>query len=185
METNSTPIITEASVWAVIWGRCSAVSLTPGYWPSLPNTMSWVSQIGFLPNYRTSDHVYTLHTLINKHVQQKNKGNIFSCFIDFKKAFDSIWNEGLNDKILQRGAGGNIYDIIKSMYSGNKCEIKIDNKRTEFFTQGCSLSPTLFNIYISGVGSVCSPWPLSTWQRNLISRSIQMTWSCCHPQSRG
>ncbi len=28
------------------------------------------SQIGFLPNYRTTDHIYTLHTLINKHVKQ-------------------------------------------------------------------------------------------------------------------
>ncbi len=28
------------------------------------------SQIGFLPNYRTTDHIYTLHTLINKHVKR-------------------------------------------------------------------------------------------------------------------
>ncbi len=28
------------------------------------------SQIGFLSNYRTTDHIYTLHTLINKHVKQ-------------------------------------------------------------------------------------------------------------------
>ncbi len=28
------------------------------------------SQIGFLPNYRTTDHIYTLHTLINRHVKQ-------------------------------------------------------------------------------------------------------------------
>ena len=47
------------------------------------------SQIGFLPNYRTSDHIYTLHTLIEKHVNQE-KGKIYACFIDFKKAFVSI-----------------------------------------------------------------------------------------------
>ncbi|XP_041094647.1 seizure protein 6 homolog [Polyodon spathula] len=37
------------------------------------------SQIGFLPNHHTSDHIYTLHTLINKHVHHKDKRKILSC----------------------------------------------------------------------------------------------------------
>ncbi len=52
-------------------------------------------QIGFMPKQRTSDHIYTLHTLIQKHVQQKKQGKIFGCFIDFQKAFDSVWHNGL------------------------------------------------------------------------------------------
>ena len=112
------------------------------------------SQIGFLPKCRTSDHIYTLHTLIDIHVNQNNT-KIYACFIDFQKAFDSIWHEGLLYKILESGVGGKIYDIIKSMYAGNKCSIRIGNKRTHSFTQsrgvkqGCNLSPTLFNIYIN------------------------------------
>ncbi len=112
-------------------------------------------QTGFLPNYRTSDHIYTLHTLINEHVHQKKGGKIFACFIDFKKAFDSIWHKGLLFKILLSGIGGKTYDLIKCMYKHNKCAVKIHNQRTEYFTQGrggkqgCSLSPTLFNIYIN------------------------------------
>ena len=49
------------------------------------------SQIGFLPNHRTSDHIYTLDALVDKYINQ-NKTKIFACFIDFKKAFDSIWS---------------------------------------------------------------------------------------------
>ncbi len=41
-------------------------------------------QIGFLPKCRTSDHIFTLQTLIDKYVHQ-NKGKIFACFIDFRK----------------------------------------------------------------------------------------------------
>lgn len=112
-------------------------------------------QIGFLPNHRTTDHIYTLHTLINENVNQTKNGKIFACFIDFKKAFDSIWHEGLYYRLLQSGVGGKVYDLIKSMYSDNKCAVKIGDKHTEFFTQnrgvrqGCGLSPTLFNIYIN------------------------------------
>ena len=117
------------------------------------------SQIGFLPNYRTSDHIFTLHTLIDKYINQ-NKTKIFACFVDFQKAFDSIWHEGLLSKLLESGIGGKTYNIIKTMYSKNQCAIKIGNKRTEFFTQGrgvrqgCPLSPTLFNIYINELATV-------------------------------
>ncbi len=89
-------------------------------------------QISFLPKCRTSDHIFTLQTLIDKYVHQ-NKGKIFDCFIDFKKAFDSIWHEGLYLKLLDRGIGGKFYDLIKSMYTASQCAVKIGNQRTEFF----------------------------------------------------
>ena len=107
-----------------------------------------------LPNYRTTHHIFTLNTLIDNQIN-KNKSKIFSCFVDFKKAFDSIWHEGLLYKLLESGIGGKTYDIIKSMYTNTKCAVRIGQKHTEFFhqkrgvRQGCSLSPTLFNIYIN------------------------------------
>ena len=58
-----------------------------------------------------------LHTLIDKQVNQ-NKGKISSCFVDFKKAFDSICHKGLFYKL---SIGGKTYDVIKSMYTKNKC----------------------------------------------------------------
>ena len=46
-------------------------------------------------------------------------------------------------------------DLLISMYSNDKSEVKIGNKLTESFTchagvkQGCMLSPTLFNFSLS------------------------------------
>ena len=100
-------------------------------------------QIGFLPNYRTTDHVFTLHTLIDNQTNQ-NKGKVFSCFVDFKKAFDSIWHEGLLYKLMESGVGGKTYDIIKSMYTNNKCAVKIGKKHTHFFTQGRGVRPVSY-----------------------------------------
>ncbi len=42
-------------------------------------------QIGFMPKQRTSNHIYTLHTLIQKYVHQTKQGTFFGCFIDLKK----------------------------------------------------------------------------------------------------
>ena len=66
-------------------------------------------------------------TLIEKQTNQ-NEGKVFSCFVDFKKAFDSIWHEGLLYKLMESGVGGKTYDIIKSMYTNNKCAVKIGKK---------------------------------------------------------
>ena len=45
------------------------------------------AQIGLKANCRTSDHILTLKTLINKHVKRKNEKNVFACF---RTAYDSI-----------------------------------------------------------------------------------------------
>ena len=52
------------------------------------------SQIGFLPTNRTADHVLALRTLLVKCVHHHNEKN-YACFVDFKKAFDLVWHDGL------------------------------------------------------------------------------------------
>ena len=51
------------------------------------------SQIGFLENYRTTDDIFSLKTLINKCTKGVRNGKVYSCFIDLKKAYDSVWHE--------------------------------------------------------------------------------------------
>ena len=47
-------------------------------------------QIGFQKKCRTSDHMFILKCLIDKY--KKGKKELFLCFVDFKKAFDSVWH---------------------------------------------------------------------------------------------
>ena len=104
------------------------------------------NQIGFLPGHRTTDHIYTLHTLINKHVKNLK---ILACFVDFKKAFDSLAYRIILQTYRER-CRGKVLDVIKSMYSNNKCSVKIGRQlfaQKRGVRQG--LSPTLFNIYIN------------------------------------
>ena len=67
--------------------------------------ISHPSQIVFLRGYRTTDHIFTVGAMINKHVTNSNKGKLYCCFVDFQKAFDSIWHKGLLRILLKSKIG--------------------------------------------------------------------------------
>ena len=111
------------------------------------------NQIAFSENMRTSDHIFVMKTLIDKYARSKTP--LYACFVDFRKAFDSIWRKGLLLKALQNNIRGNIFNILETMYTNTSVCVKIGNKRTDYFPtnkgvkQGDVLSPFLFNLYIN------------------------------------
>ena len=58
------------------------------------------NQIGFQKNCRTSDHILTLKSLVKKYVTVGEK-KLYACFVDFEKAFDTVWHKGLFKKFTQ------------------------------------------------------------------------------------
>ena len=117
------------------------------------------NQIGFRRNHRTADHLLTLRTIVKKYVTIGKK-KLFACFVDFKKAFDSVWHDGLFYKIKKAGISGNILELIFNIYMNTKCAVKQNNAITDFFDytkgvrQGCPLSPNLFNIYVNDIFNI-------------------------------
>ncbi len=126
-----------------------------------------VNQIGFKKSSRTSDHVLTLKAIIDKFVNKLPRGNLYSCFVDFKKAFDSISRRALFYKMLKVGIGGNFVNTIMDMYSEVYFCVKTGSGYTTDFAstqgvkQGCILSPTLFNLYLHDLPDIfdssCDP----------------------------
>ena len=113
-------------------------------------------QIGFTEKNRAPDHIFTIRALSNKYVQD-NQGRLFTCFIDFRKAFVTVWHDGLFFKLQQLGVNGNFLLTLKDIYRKTQCAVKIGDKLTQFFPckqgvrQGDPLSPILFNIFINDI----------------------------------
>ena len=102
--------------------------------------------------------MFILRTLMEKF--KKSKKTLFMCFIDFKKAFDTVWHSGLLFKLIQSGVSSKFYGVIKSMYKHAQLTVQCGQRLTPSFTsktgvrQGDNLSPTLFNLFISDIPSL-------------------------------
>ena len=135
-------------------------------------------QFGFRTNHRTTDSIFILKSLISKYVN-KNKDKIYACFVDLRRAFDSLWHNGLRYKLIKDGLGRKLLNVISDMYSSCESAVKFDHKISNFFElergvkQGDSLSPTLFNCFINDMHQIfdqtCQPLVLQNSEISSLS----------------
>ena len=135
-------------------------------------------QFGFRDDYRTHDAIFSLRSMVN-HYKNVNKKPVFSCFVDFSKAFDSVNRTALAYKLGNIGIKGNMLKLFQDMYSsasyiiksGGNFSIPISSKLG--VKQGCNLSPLLFNIFINDIHSIfdqnCKALNMDNWKVNSLS----------------
>ena len=85
------------------------------------------NQAGFRAGYSTCDHVFSLHALIE--ILKAKKQKLFCSFIDFSKAFDSVWRVGLWSKLLKKNINGKFFRIVFNMYQGIKSCISFNGSQ--------------------------------------------------------
>jgi hypothetical protein len=76
------------------------------------------NQGGFRKGYSTTDNLFVIYMLIS--IMKNKKKKLYCAFIDFAKAFDTIWRKGLWHKLFGNEINGKMYKVIFNMYSGIK-----------------------------------------------------------------
>ncbi len=108
---------------------------------------------GFKKDSRTTDNIFVLSSLIECSKIQKKP--LYVCFVDFKRALDCVRREFMFFKLLSKGYGSKVLDLIMDMYSKTKSYVKWEGKLSPSFldnlgvAQGGILSPYLFNSFLS------------------------------------
>ena len=108
-------------------------------------------QIGFSKGSHTSDHMFVLKTLIDQYTQQCSK-HVYTCFVDFHKAFDTVWHIGLLYKLRNSGVSDLFYNVIKNMYENTLLSVKVNNTYlTDNFQSfvGVRQGENLIQLYLS------------------------------------
>ena len=108
-------------------------------------------QVGFRRQHSTTNHLVTLRIIVEE--CRNDKSNLFCCFVDFRKAFDTVprnnlWNrfEELKVPFELRAAVIRLYENVIVKFKSNEGWSR-DIKCNIGFKQGFPVSPTLFGIY--------------------------------------
>ena len=113
------------------------------------------SQYGFRPGRGTVDAIFIVRQIMEK--AREKKIDVHFSFIDFKSAFDTIWQKALWKMLRSIGVENRLVNIIEKLYDETECAVVINGHITEWFKvtvgvrQGCLLSPILFNIFLEFV----------------------------------
>ena len=120
----------------------------------VPNIVS-ESQCGFRPNRGTTDMVFSLRQLQEKCIEQNL--DLYHCFIDLSKAFDTVNREALWVVLAKCGCPPKFVNMVKSLHADMKARVNFGGAVSEPFNvdngvkQGDLSAPTLFAIYFAAM----------------------------------
>ena len=85
-----------------------------------------------------------------------NKGqNVYIALLDIRKAFDTVWVEGLLYKLLKAGLNHKSLRLISQAYDNFKCSVIVDGRWNTWFTtergvhQGAPLSMRIYQVFLN------------------------------------
>jgi sorting nexin-29 len=106
-------------------------------------------QCGFRRNRSTTDHIFSIRQILEKKWEYNDA--VHQLFIDFKKAYDSVRREVLNNILIEFGIPTKLVRLIKTCLSETYSRARVGKHSSDTFPiknglkQGDALSPLLFN----------------------------------------
>jgi Reverse transcriptase (RNA-dependent DNA polymerase) len=109
-------------------------------------------QFGFRRNRSCAQAAFVLRTLVEQ--ARALRRPLFACFVDFKKAYDSVPRHLLWTQLEHYGVTAWVLSAIKALYTEAPMCVRSQQGYSGCFDtgvglkQGCPLSPLLFGIYV-------------------------------------
>ncbi|XP_045446396.1 uncharacterized protein LOC123654541 [Melitaea cinxia] len=113
------------------------------------------TQFGFRPERGTCEAIFSVRQLQEKSREQGR--NLYLCFVDLEKAFDSVPREALWIVLAKIGCTEKFVRLLRLLHDDMECCVAVNDDQSDFFTvtcgvkQGCVLAPTLFALYFAAV----------------------------------
>ena len=113
------------------------------------------SQCGFRRGRGCTDMVFVARQLVEK--CREHNDTLYILFVDLRKAYDSVPRPALWNVLERVGVPPMMLSIIRSFHIGMMAEVRTGDTTTDRvrvhngLRQGCTLAPSLFNIYFSAV----------------------------------
>ena len=108
-------------------------------------------QAGYRKNSGTREGIFNLKMIVEKYIEAQK--DIYACFIDYSKAFDTVNHEKLIECLKTTDIDQSDIALIANLSWERDTKIRIGNDMSESVKikrgvrQGCVLSPSLFNLY--------------------------------------
>jgi hypothetical protein len=108
-------------------------------------------QAGFRKNSGTREAIFRLKILAEKCIEVQK--DLYICFIDYSKAFDTVNHEKIIETLQKTGIDENDMAVIANLYWQQTTQVKVGTILSDpvqirrGVRQGCVLSPSLFNVY--------------------------------------
>ena len=124
-----------------------------------PQTEEIISeeQAGLRVGRSTTEQIFNLRVLCEKYLQHQQ--NLHHVFIDFKKVFDRVGHAAFWATVRRYNIYSNLVRTIEQLYDKATSAVQMNGSIGELFkttvgvSQGCLLSPTLFNIFLERIMS--------------------------------
>jgi hypothetical protein len=95
-------------------------------------------QHGFCPNRSTTDHIFVLRQMMEKHYEHSM--DLHMLFVDFRKALDSVNRERLYEVMKQMELSDKLIRLTQMTMTTTQAQIKIDNKLSTTFELNAELN---------------------------------------------
>ena len=109
------------------------------------------SQCGFRRGRGCTDMIFVVRQLAEKAIEHNS--NQYLVFVDLRKAYDSVPRSALWIALQKLGVPDDLITLIKSFHQDMKARLRVDGEMLEEIEvanglrQGCTMAPTLFNLY--------------------------------------